>query len=232
MDGSAPTEPRPPGRSRGDRAGLENRYGPAGNVDAKYETRNPLARRLVAGFLRSFDALVARTGARRVLDVGCGEGVLSCRLGRRGYEVLGVDVSPAIIAEAAARWRGCAPDAAAGAAVRFEALDLYGLDPGRHRSPLVVCCEVLEHVPDPAAALACLSRLADPFLLVSVPREPIWRALNLARGRYVRDLGNTPGHVQHWSKGGFLSFLAPSVEIVAVHAPLPWTMVLARVRHG
>ena len=37
-------------------------------------------------------------------------------------------------------------------------------------------------------------------LLVSVPREPLWRGLNMARGAYMRDLGNTPGHVNHWSK--------------------------------
>jgi hypothetical protein len=30
-----------------------------------------------------------------------------------------------------------------------------------------------------------------------VPREPIWRIGNMARGRYLGDLGNTPGHIQH-----------------------------------
>ena len=47
------------------------------------------------------------------------------------------------------------------------------------------------------------------WLLVSVPREPLWRGLNLARGSYLRELGNTPGHLNHWSKRRFASLLAP-----------------------
>jgi len=61
-----------------------------------------------------------------------------------------------------------------------------------------------------------------------VPREPIWRALNLARGKYVRDLGNTPGHLGHWSRRGFLELLGGRLEVVAVRTPLPWTMALCR----
>ena len=60
--------------------------------------------------------------------------------------------------------------------------------------------EVLEHVPDPEHTVAEMARVASRWLLVSVPREPLWRGLNLARGAYVRDLGNTPGHLNHWCR--------------------------------
>ncbi len=60
-----------------------------------------------------------------------------------------------------------------------------------------------------------------------MPFEPIWRAGNLARGRYVRDLGNTPGHVNHWSRRGFARFVARRFEVEQVKSPLPWTMVRA-----
>ena len=53
---------------------------------------------------------------------------------------------------------------------------------------------------DPERALDVLAGLARPWLIASVPREPLWRALNLARLSYVGDLGNTPGHLNHWSK--------------------------------
>jgi hypothetical protein len=46
----------------------------------------------------------------------------------------------------------------------------------------------------------------------------------------VRELGNTPGHRQHWSRRGFVDFLRRRVEVVAVRRPLPWTMVLCRSR--
>jgi 2-polyprenyl-3-methyl-5-hydroxy-6-metoxy-1,4-benzoquinol methylase len=94
----------------------------------------------------------------------------------------------------------------------------------------VVCCEVLEHLADPARALALLARLAQPHLIVSVPREPLWRILNLARGRYWAALGNTPGHLQHWSARRFLALLHDHVEVREVRTPLPWTMALCRRR--
>ena len=47
--------------------------------------------------------------------------------------------------------------------------------------------EVLEHVPDPEATVAEMARVAERWLLVSVPREPMWRGLNMARGAYWRD---------------------------------------------
>ena len=75
---------------------------------------------------------------------------------------------------------------------------------------LAAAIEVLEHVPDPERAVAEMARVARRHLLVSVPREPLWRALNVARGAYLRELGNTPGHVNHFSKRGFAAMLCPS----------------------
>ena len=73
-----------------------------------------------------------------------------------------------------------------------------------------------------------LARLARPWLIASVPREPLWRALNLARLSYVGALGNTPGHLNHWSKRGFVRFLDERFEVVEVRSPIPWTMALCR----
>jgi hypothetical protein len=64
---------------------------------------------------------------------------------------------------------------------------------------------------------------------VSVPREPLWRALNVARGAYLAQLGNTPGHVNHWSKRAFVSLLGRYGEVVEARSPFPWTMLLVRV---
>jgi 2-polyprenyl-3-methyl-5-hydroxy-6-metoxy-1,4-benzoquinol methylase len=86
--------------------------------------------------------------------------------------------------------------------------------------------EVVEHVPDPDATLRELARVARRRLIVSVPREPIWRLLNVARGAYLGDLGNTPGHVNHWSKVGFHSLLTRHGRVLEVRTPLPWTVAL------
>ena len=97
-------------------------------------------------------------------------------------------------------------------------------------SPLVVCCEVLEHLDDPNSGLETLEALSSEWLLLSVPREPIWRALNMMRGKYIGSLGNTPGHVNHWSRKAFVDFVASRLAIVEVRTPLPWTMLLCKRR--
>jgi 2-polyprenyl-3-methyl-5-hydroxy-6-metoxy-1,4-benzoquinol methylase len=196
---------------------------PAGNYYDKYHTRNPVARWLVNGFLRSFEELARLQPERVAIEVGCGEGELSMRLARAGFQVKGYDIAEEAIAEARQR------AAQAGLSIPLEVAALGDLS-ARVRAPLVVCCEVLEHLDDPQAGLDDLALMAESWLLVSVPREPLWRALNLCRGRYLGDLGNTPGHVNHWSTGAFLRFLERRFEVHAVRRPLPWTMALCRRR--
>jgi SAM-dependent methyltransferase len=195
-----------------------------GNVYDKYGTSNPVARRLVAGFMSNLDELVERSGANEAHEVGCGEGELAIRLARNGLRVRGSDAFPAVLEEARQRAR------AAGVEIEFEAIRVEELDPGRHGAALVLCCEVLEHLEGPERALEVLAGLARPWLIASVPHEPLWRGLNLARLTYVGALGNTPGHLNHWSKRGFLRFLESRFEVVEVRSPIPWTMALCRVQ--
>lgn len=195
-----------------------------GNHYPKYTTRNPLARRLVDGFMAALMALAERSGARQVHEVGCGEGFLTTMLAQNGLRVRGSDISASAIGLARRR------AAALGLPVTFRIADLHDLTVPDDGAELVVCCEVLEHLAEPARALALLARLAQPHLIVSVPREPLWRMLNVARGRYWAALGNTPGHLQHWSARGFLALLEEHVEVCEVRTPLPWTMALCRRR--
>ena len=197
--------------------------GPAGNYYDKYRTRNPIARWLMQGFLSGFDRLCSSIPPGPVLEVGCGEGELSMRLAARGHRVRGCDVSTEVIDEARGRARS------AGLAVEFWQCDIQDLTE-QDAAPLVVCCEVLEHLRDPQAGLERLALLARPWLIVSVPREPLWRAMNMARGKYLGQLGNTPGHLNHWGRGAFLSQLGERFDIVETASPVPWTMALCKVK--
>jgi len=193
----------------------------AGNAYDKYGTRNPLARAMMNGFLRSLRQMVKATGAREVHEIGCGEGHLSVLLAQAGLKTRASDFSKQVVDQARQNARAASVD------VSFAATSIYDLNPA-DGAELVVCCEVLEHLPDPGRALEILAGLARPHLLVSVPREPIWRILNVARGKYVGQWGNTPGHLNHWSRHSFLRFISRRLEIVECRSPFPWTMVRCR----
>ncbi len=196
----------------------------AGNTYNKYHSANPIARALMNGFLGAFDRLSARAAPRTAFEIGCGEGELSVRLLDRGVDVQGFDLDAEVVAEANALAM------ARGHSERFTARSVYDLQPGEITTDLLVCCEVLEHLPDPALALDILARQQARHILLSVPREPLWRVLNVARGKYLGQLGNTPGHLQHWSQSGFRRFVERRLEVLELSAPLPWTMLLCRPR--
>jgi 2-polyprenyl-3-methyl-5-hydroxy-6-metoxy-1,4-benzoquinol methylase len=197
---------------------------PTGNTFDKYGSANPVVRRLMARFERSAAELLDQAAPRSLLDVGCGEGVLTERWAARDgrCETVGVDLEdPALAAHWARR--------SASGNLRFASMQAEALGFADGSFELVAATEVLEHVTDPPAALAEMARVASGWLLVSVPREPLWRMLNLARGAYVTELGNTPGHLHHWTPGSFRRLLAAHGEIVCARTPLPWTMLLLRV---
>ena len=195
---------------------------PTGNTYDKYGSTNPVVRRLMAGFESALDELWEQAAPGSALDVGCGEGVLTERFAERlgTGRVAGVDLDdPKLRAEWSSRAR---PN------LEFRAYDGGDLPFRRNDFDIACAIEVLEHVPDPEHTLAEMVRVARKHVLVSVPREPLWRALNMLRGSYVRDWGNTPGHVNHWSKPAFMDFVNRHGRIAAVRSPFPWTMVLVR----
>ena len=58
---------------------------------------------------------------------------------------------------------------------------------------------------------------------------PPARRSSYARGAYQRDLGNTPGHLNHRSKRSFVALLERHGEVVEARSPFPWTMLLVRL---
>jgi 2-polyprenyl-3-methyl-5-hydroxy-6-metoxy-1,4-benzoquinol methylase len=196
---------------------------PTGNTFDKYGSSNPVVKRLMGGFHATLNELWAKAAPSSVLDVGCGEGVLTVdwaeRLGDR--RIVGIDLDdPKLRAEWAKRER---PN------LEFRVEEATRLSFSDDEFDLASAIEVLEHVPEPEATLAEMARVASGHLLVSVPREPLWRGLNMARGAYWRDLGNTPGHVNHWSKRAFVSLLSRYGTVEEARSPFPWTMLLVRL---
>ena len=172
------------------------------------------------GFMVALDEMLDGLAPRRILEIGVGEGHVTTRVRERfpTAAIVGVDLPDD---ELAGQWRAADLACVFGDATRLPAPD--------GAFDLVLAIEVLEHIPDPHAALGELARVCAGTLVASVPFEPIWRAGNLVRGRYVRDLGNTPGHVNHWTRRGFTRFVSTRFTVKQTRSPLPWTVVLAAV---
>ena len=196
-----------------------------GNHTKKYTAKNPAIRWLTERFVTRLDATIGQIAADRQpatnpLEVGAGEGVISQKLHQRFGTAVGLDLPDAGLRQ---EWRSRpGPHYLHG--------DAENLPFNDDAFDLLVCVEVLEHLRDPQAGLRELARVTSRHLLLSVPREPLFRGSNLVTGRYVKDLGNTPGHLNHWTKRGFAEFVSEVADVRAVASPYPWTIVWATLR--
>ena len=195
---------------------------PTGNTYDKYASTNPIEQRMMRGFFQAFDAMLDESSRpappRRILEIGVGEGIVTRRVIERfpDASVLGLDLPDDALADDwAERELTCVFGDATTLPFPNDAFDL------------VLAIEVFEHLPDPDGALHELARVCSGSLVASVPFEPIWRIGNMARGRYLRDLGNTPGHINHWTSRGFTRLVGSQFAVASTANPMPWTMVRA-----
>jgi SAM-dependent methyltransferase len=199
---------------------------PTGNTYDKYGTTNPIEQRMMRGFFTTLDAFLdtaATEGApRHILEIGVGEGIVTTRVTERFPDatVVGLDLPDDGLA---GHWQERGLSCVFGDATTLPFAD--------DTFDLVLAIEVFEHLPQPARTLHELRRVCRGSLIASVPFEPIWRAGNMARGRYLRDLGNTPGHVNHWTSRGFARLVGTRFDVTRTATPLPWTMLHATPLH-
>lgn len=210
-------------------ANHNKREQPEGNYFDKYNSENIIIKKIMMNFFQAYDELLSEVKLLRkrdiktLLEAGCGEGEVTNYLCRhmRGGGIFAFDISEKVIKTAKEHSR-CSD-------IYFDVGNIYDI-PIKQKYDLVVCSEVLEHLEEPDKALNQLKKATTEYVICSVPREPIWRILNMARGKYWKDFGNTPGHINHWSRKSFLSFLKKNgCKIVDVKNPLPWTVVLLRI---
>ena len=221
LEGDHPTEESRPDAGSGITLDAEGTV--TGNTYDKYGSSNPVVRRLMSAFERTLDELFLQANPDSLLDVGCGEAVLTHKWAQRlgDKRVVGIDLDDPLLH---AEWeQRQAPN------LTYRVMKAENLPFADGEFDVATAIEVLEHVPDPAHTVAEMARVASRHLLVSVPREPLWRGLNMARGAYLRQLGNTPGHLNHWSKRSVVELLSRHGEVIQARSPLPWTMLLVRL---
>lgn len=167
-------------------------WDPAGPSKPLHEL-NPLRLRYVENAVGLRDA--------QVLDVGCGGGILSEAMARSGARVIGIDLSQAVLDVAELH-------ALEGKlAIEYRAIAAEELAAARPGSfDLVTCMEVLEHVPDPAAALAALASLVKPgghVIISTLNRKPIAFAVAIIGAEYIARMLPRGTHE-------YLKFIKPS----------------------
>lgn len=195
---------------------------PAGTWN-KYNSKNPIQNWLIRRFEAKLQALLRSylPEIQSGLDFGCGQGHSTNLLIEVGIPKMdGCDMSEAVLDEA----RQAAPKAS------FFVCQAESIQMITNRYDLVCLVEVLEHLEDPATTLDAAASLAQKFVLLTVPDEPLFRTMNFMAGKYVREFGNSPGHIQHWNKRSFVSMVSQSLEIITATSSTPWLLVLGRPR--
>lgn len=122
----------------------------------------------------------------RVIDVGCGGGILSEAMAHRGAEVTGIDLGEAPLSVARLHQQQ------SGVEVDYQCIsaeDMAAQQPGSF--DVVVCFEMLEHVPDPGSVIKACARLAKPgghVFFSTINRNPKSWAMAIVGAEYVLKL--------------------------------------------
>src|SRR3954453_13867284 len=151
-----------------------------GNTYDKYGSSNPVVRRLMANFEGTLEELFTKAAPTTLLDVGCGEGVLTHQWAQKPEmkRIVGLDLDDP---QLHAAWKDSRHPC-----LQYVVMKAENLPFADDEFEVATAIEVLEHVPDPEHTVSEMARCASRHLLVSVPREPLWRGLNIARGAYLK----------------------------------------------
>lgn len=195
----------------------------------KYTDSGKIGNMLLDNYFRSLEILLNKIPKqelknRKILEVGCGSGYSTERIKEmlpKNVEFTASDIEDENVKNAKKKL---------GKSFVVTKESVYDLQRKDKSIDLIFLLEVLEHLEYPDKALKELKRVGRNYVIIGVPREPIWRILNMARLKYLKDFGNTPGHIQHWGRRSLLKFLkSKGFQIVGVENPLPWTIVLVKI---
>ena len=154
---------------------------------------------------------------KRVLDVGCGGGILADSMARRGADVLGIDLAAKPLKVAQLHAIEAATPRIAYREVAVEAL----AEEMPEAFDVVTCMEMLEHVPDPASVVAACGRLVKPggwaffstinrnakaFVFAIVGAEHVLKLLPRGTHEYAKFL--RPSELAAWCRAASLEPVA------------------------
>ncbi|GAB4500238.1 MAG: hypothetical protein OHK003_19560 [Anaerolineales bacterium] len=186
----------------------------------EYNSTNFISKVLIDNYYERIKRIVGQFGNdMRILEVGCGAAESSDRikslLKEQHFEIS--DYDPRYVSKVKEHKKHHL----------ITQESVYELKRPDNSFDAVFLLEVMEHLDNYELALKELFRVSRRYVILSVPNEPLWRILNLARFRYVKDWGNTPGHLNHWNASGFSRLVSKFGIVRKVYLPIPWIILVA-----
>lgn len=199
---------------------------PEGNYFVKLKSSNPLVKKLMSNFFKKLFALMdehIKQVPTTILDAGCGEGDFAGNIHDKypDAHMEAFDISENVINLAKSEH---------GEGISFFVSSIDSIPCADAKYSLVTCSEVIEHLEDPVKALKELRRVSSEYVVITVPNEPLWRILNVCRFKYLKDFGNTPGHINHYSKRKLLRLIdsVEGYEVVGYKKAIPWQLAVLK----
>jgi len=193
----------------------------------EYNSTNAVTGFLFNNFYKALEKnLSILKPSNRVLEVGCGAGE-SCRrildiLDNQHLEKLHFEASEFDQRYVDKLWEH---------EVSYKVIQesVYEMKRKDNSFDCILLLEVLEHLEDYELALKEIFRVSSQYVIISVPHEPWWRILNILRGKYLKDFGNTPDHHNHWGPIGLKKLVSKYGKVKQTSLPIPWLMLVAEV---
>lgn len=189
------------------------------NFSGKYQDSNFISQYLVNNYFKSVAKLIALTnGINSAHEIGIGEGRSTMRLKYFLKNLTGSEFIERLVPIAQKN----------NPKLHIFQESVYDLKLENKSVDLILLLEVLEHLDYPELALEEIKRVSQKYLILGVPREPLWCFLNVCRFKYLKRFGNTPGHLNNWSKKSIIKLVEENFgKVIAVESPVPWTIILA-----
>ena len=191
----------------------------------KYISKNPIIIFINNHFLSRVGSFVESINCPSILDVGCGEGIvtnyLTKKLSINESQIAGLDIDINLLKIA----KSINPR------VQFHQGSVYELPFQDNSFDLVLALEILEHLEFPERAIKELNRVSNNWVFISVPNDRMFRFGNIMRFKYISSGGKTPDHIQHWNKKTFKDLISRYLNIVKIKLPcFLWLMLLCRTK--
>ena len=167
-----------------------------GNHFDKYLSKNFFVKIIMAKFEKNLTYLVNKFDNKNFFDLGCGDGHWMNYYTQKGFFVRGGDHSKEQLEIIKKKYN-----------YNGYKIDFYNANFVNEINKIlknekinnILLSEVLEHLENPKKILETLYQVNFERIIITVPNEPLWRILNMMRGKYLKNFGNTPGHINHFS---------------------------------